>query len=211
MNTDLHQGDWEHVTVLLDPKTLAPRWLYMARHSHEGQYYPWNSPLLSFDQGHPVVQAAFGGHPSYDAHCRERRRFIQPLDGAVSDWVVCGSDRFAFRAATTPLVDIARAPWACWKGHFGVATPTEVGNARNGEGSVQRAIDANYFVAGPRSPLWQAENGRLTADGAPQNTGVCANNGDPAAPELAAMRSGLGAVLAGHRPGLRQRPRGAAQ
>ncbi len=53
VNTDLHQGDWEHVTVLLDPKTLAPRWLYMARHSHEGQYYPWNSPLLSFDQGHP--------------------------------------------------------------------------------------------------------------------------------------------------------------
>jgi hypothetical protein len=191
VNTDLHQGDWEHVTVLLDPKTLTPQWLYMARHSHEGQYYRWNSPLLTFDQGHPVIQAAIGGHPSYDAHCGERRRYISPLNGAVSDWVVCGSDRFAFRAATTPLVDIAQTPWACWKGHFGVATATEVSNGKPGEGSIQRAIDANYYVAGPRSPLWQAENGGLTADGYPHNNGFCAADANPAAPELAAIPSHL--------------------
>jgi hypothetical protein len=57
VNTDLHQGDWEHVTILLDDKTQQPRWVYMARHSSEGQYYPWNSPLLTFDRGHLVVQA----------------------------------------------------------------------------------------------------------------------------------------------------------
>jgi hypothetical protein len=201
INTDLHQGDWEHITVLLDYKTQQPLWLYTARHSNEGQYYPWNSPLLTFDQGHVVVQAAFGGHPTYDAHCRESLRFAPALGiirGRVADWIVCGSGRFAFRWQTTPLVDIAKAPWACWKGHFGVATPTEIGAAKLNEGSIQRAIDANYDVAGPRSPLWQAENGRLGADqtaeaGKPPPTdhGVCAAGANPAAPELAAIKAGL--------------------
>ena len=70
VNTDLHQGDWEHITILLDAKTKQPLWVYTARHSSEGQYYPWNSPQLTFDQGHVVIQAAFGGHPSYPAHCQ---------------------------------------------------------------------------------------------------------------------------------------------
>lgn len=201
INTDLHQGDWEHVTVLLDYKTKQPLWLYTARHSSEGQYYAWNSPQLTFDQGHVVVQAAFGGHPTYDAHCRESPRYAPALGvirGRVADWVVCGSGRFAFRWPTTPLVDIAKAPWACWKGHFGEATPTEIGAAKLNEGSIQRAIDANYQVAGPRSPLWQAENGRLAADQTPQagkppptDHGVCAGGANPAAPESGAIKSGL--------------------
>ncbi len=200
INTDLHQGDWEHVTVLLDAKTKQPLWLYTARHSNEGQYYAWNSPLLTFDEGHPVVQAALGGHPTYDAHCRESLRFNPALGvirGRVADWVVCGSGRFAFRWQTTPLVDIAKTPWACWQGHFGVATPSEIGAAKLKESSIQRTIDANYEVAGPRSPLWQAENGRLAADQtaqagkpAPVDNGVCAGGADPAAPENAAVKSG---------------------
>jgi hypothetical protein len=201
INTDLHQGDWEHITVLIDSKTQQPRWVYMARHSSEGQYYPWNSPLLTFDQGHVVVQAAFGGHPTYDAHCRQGLRFAPALGiirGRVADWVVCGSGRFAFRWQTTPLVDLARAPWSCWAGHFGVASASEIGAAKLNEGSIQRTIDANYLVAGPRSPLWQAENGRLAADQTPQagkppptDHGVCAAGANPAAPELAAVKRGL--------------------
>jgi hypothetical protein len=53
-------------------------------------------------------------------------------------------------------------------------------------------------VAGPRSPLWQAENGRLAADQtaqagkpAPVDKGVCAGGADPAAPEDAAAKSGV--------------------
>lgn len=201
INSDLHQGDWEHVTVLLDDKTEQPLWVYTARHSNEGQYYSWNSPLLTFDQGHVVIQAAYGGHPSYDAHCREGLRFAPALGvirGRVADWVVCGSGRYAFRWETTPLVDIAKAPWACWEGHFGVATPSEIGAAKLNEGSIQRTIDANYDVAGPRSPLWQAENGRLAADQTaqpgrppPTDNGVCADGANPAAPELAAVKAGL--------------------
>ena len=202
INTDLHQGDWEHITVLLDRATKKPLWVYTARHSNEGEYYPWNSPLLTFDQGHVVIQAAYGGHPSYDAHCREGLRYASALPsfarGRVADWVVCGSGRFAFRWQTTPLVDIAKAPWACWEGHFGEATATEIGAAKLNEGSIQRTIDASYRVAGPRAPLWQAENGRLAADqtaqaGKPPPTdhGVCAAGANPAAPELAAIKSGL--------------------
>jgi len=200
VNSDLHQGDWEHVTVLLDAKTKRPLWLYTARHSSEGEYYPWNSSRLTFDDGHPIVQAALGGHPTYDAQCRESLRYAPALGvirGRVADWVVCGSGRFAFRAATTPLVDIAKTPWACWQGHFGIATPSEIGAARLNEGSIQRAIDANYEVAGPRSPLWQAENGRLAADqtatpgkAPPVDTGVCAGGAGPAAPEQSAVKSG---------------------
>ena len=201
INTDLHQGDWEHVTVLLDATTKQPLWLYTARHANEGEYYAWNSPLLTFDNGHPIVQAALGGHPTYDAHCREGLRYnpaLGAIRGRVADWVVCGSGRFAFRAQTTPLVDIARTPWACWKGHFGVATPSEIGAAKLKESSIQRTIDANYEVAGPRSPLWQAENGRLAADQtaqagkpSPVDNGVCAGGADPAAPEDAAIKRGL--------------------
>jgi hypothetical protein len=193
-NTDLHQGDWEHVTVLIDKKE-RPSWLYMARHSDEGEYFRWTSPRLTFDEGHPVVQAAIGGHPSYDAHCGPRLRFAHGLKGLVSDWPVCGSGRFAFRGASTPLVDIAKMPWSCWKGHFGVATRAEIANAKREEGSIQRTIRKYFLVAGPRSPLWQAENGHLASDGPPAtNTGVCANGGNPEATELAAMRSGVGAV-----------------
>ncbi|HSC04980.1 MAG TPA: hypothetical protein VLC49_16735 [Solirubrobacteraceae bacterium] len=202
INTDLHQGDWEHVTVLLDATTKQPLWLYTARHSSEGQYYAWNSPLLTFDDGHPVVQAGFGGHPTYDAHCRQGLRFASVLPaairGRVADWVVCGSGRFAFRWQTTPLVDVAKTPWACWQGHFGVATKSEIGAAKLKESSLQRTVDQQYKVAGPRSPLWQAENGRLAADQTakagkppPVDNGVCAGGADPAAPEDAAIKRGL--------------------
>ncbi len=174
-NVDLHQGDWEHVDVLLDPHTHAPLWLYLARHSDEGQFIPWNSPQLTFDQGHPLVQAAFGGHPTYLPGCGARPRPI--TDDASSDWLSCGSGRFAFRAATTPLVDIAPQPWACWPGYFGEArTGLEVQAAGKSENVID-SIEHFVFVAGPRAPLRQAEN-----------TGVCP--GDPLAAEQSAAVGG---------------------
>jgi hypothetical protein len=207
VNTDLHQGDWEHIAVLVETKTLTPRWLYMARHTDEGEYVPWNSPLLTFDEGHPVVQAAIGGHSTYDPHCGARRRFAHGLKGLASDWVVCGSGRLAFRAASTPLVDIAKAPWACWRGHFGVATPSEVAGAKLNEGAIQLAIDRYYHVAGPRSPLWQGENGHLIEDGTPlADSGPCVSPGGPSAAEHASFKEGIGGgAPAPPRPAARQR------
>jgi hypothetical protein len=168
-NVDLHQGDWEHMDVLLNPHTLAPEWLYMARHSYEGQFVPWSSPELTFSHGHVVLQAAYGGHPTYLPGCGFRpRKVTHDLSG---DWLVCGSGRFAFRATTTPLVDIAQTPWACWPGHFGEATSLELNHAGVPE-NVADSVKHFVFVAGPNSPLQQAEN-----------TGVC--KGSPKAAELA--------------------------
>jgi hypothetical protein len=79
-----------------------------------------------------------------------------------------------------------------------VATRSEIGAAKLKESSIQRTIDSNYQVAGPRSPLWQAENGRLAADQTaktgqppPVDNGVCAGGADPAATEDAAIKRGL--------------------
>jgi hypothetical protein len=196
-NTDLHQGDWEHVTVLVEPRKEEARWLYTARHSNEGHYFRWNSPLLTFDEGHPIVQAAYGGHPSYPAGCGARRRYIAPLNGVVSDWLVCGPGRFAFRASTTPLVDLARTPWVCWKGHFGVVTPKTI-RAASKESSIARAIAKYVLVAGPRSPLWQAENGHLEAEDEEHeanrkpDSGPCVSSGGPEAAERKAEGEGIG-------------------
>jgi hypothetical protein len=173
-NTDLHQGDWEHVDVLLDPTTLKPEWLYMARHADEGQFYQWDSPMLTFDQGHPIVQAAFGGHPSYDNHCGARPRVR--IDNVSSDWVICGSGRFAFRAATTPLVDLAQTTWGCWRGHFGEAKPGLESNRVGEADSILTTAREFVYVAGPVSPLRQAEN-----------VDAC-NGAGPKAPELVGER-----------------------
>jgi hypothetical protein len=159
-NVDLHQGDWEHVTVLLDQRTLNPIALYMARHANEGQFYYWNSPKLTFDgpgRLHPIVQAAIGGHPSYPNTCGGYKR--SQGGGALYDWVVCGGGRYAFRASNTPLVDLGQTSWACWPGHFGeakagreVVDPTA--------DTLTTAIAKYVHVAGPVSPLRQAENGQ---------------------------------------------------
>jgi hypothetical protein len=174
VNTDLHQGDWEHVVVLLDPTSYKPLWLYTARHADEGRFFAWDGPALALDQGHPIVQGAFGGHPSYESRCGARPRIR--LNNVSSDWVVCGSGRFAFRAATTPLVDLAQTSWACWQGHFGEAKRGLEVNQLGEADTVLTGAREFVFVAGPRSPLRQAEN-----------TGVC-NGAGPQAAELAAAR-----------------------
>ncbi len=173
LNTDLHQGDWEHIDVLLDPHTLLPQWIYLARHSNEGMFIRWSSHSLRFDGGHAIVQAAFGGHPTYLPGCgAQAPRAV--LSDLSSDWLVCGSGRFAFRGSTTPLVDLARPDWGCWPGHFGEArTPLEVQAANRPETLIDQIRHA-VFVAGPRSPLRQAENAH-----------VC--KGNPRAAELSAL------------------------
>jgi hypothetical protein len=192
-NTDLHQGDWEHVTVLLEAKTFTPRWLYMARHDEEGTFLPWDSPTLALDGTHPIVQAAFGGHPTYDNHCgpRPRARVLY----LSSDWVICGSGRYAFRGEDVPLVDLARVGWGCWKGYFGEGqewpkrgvVPEELDDV------IHKGVQLLY-AKGPRSPLWQGENAHLF-----KGHGACTAN--PRAPEEAAS-----AALGGGKPS----PRAAA-
>ena len=119
-NTDYHQGDLEHVAVLLDPRTMRPRYLWMARHADEGQAYRWHSRNVQWGGDHAYVYAALGSHSSY-AHCGIQRRFA---DVSVHQ---------RLRRLRSPpdvrlhvLGDAARrsrayAPWACWHGHLGQA------------------------------------------------------------------------------------------
>jgi len=174
-SSDLHEGDWEHVTVLLDPATLEPKQLYQARHDVEGDLMSWGNSALAFDGEHPVVQAALGGHPTYDRACKERPRPL--LKNQTSDWVVCATGRYAFPAASTPLIDLARASWACWPGHFGEATAEQRRLAALPEHDLRRWQAKVIKVAGPRSPLMQAEN-----------AGVCQRG--PTAAEIASPIGG---------------------
>ena len=174
-STDLHEGDWEHVTVLLDPATKRPKYLYLARHDVEGVLMSWSNTGLRFDGEHPIVQAALGGHPTYTNACGDKPRRL--LRNQSSDWVVCGAGRYAFPATTTPLIDLARASWACWPGHFGEATAEQRRLAALPESDPRRWKSKVLKVAGPRSPLAQAEN-----------AGVCARG--RAAAELAAPVAG---------------------
>jgi hypothetical protein len=200
VNTDLHQGDLEHVAVLVEPRTEEPRWLYMARHANEGQFLPWDSTLLRLEGEHPIVQAAYGGHPTYPAGCGARPRYRKPIDGRLSDLLVCGPGRFAFRGSTTPLVDLAHTGWACWKGYFGAQVPESLLTAAQSTNAVVRTLARelkNYvFVAGPRSPLWQGENGHLAAEDGPgehrPDEGPCAGGASPEVREREGEREGIG-------------------
>ncbi|HWC86442.1 MAG TPA: hypothetical protein VG388_07880 [Solirubrobacteraceae bacterium] len=148
-NIDFHEGDWEHVTVLLEPQGsgYVPRYMWMARHSSEGRLIPWDEIELDAT-GHPVVYPAFGGHPSYP-DCGAHPRAL--LVAAVYDYVVCAAGLYTFSGATTRLVDLAKVSWSCWPGHFGTTVgTTAASNADDPTGSI--------LVAGPSSPLQQAEN-----------------------------------------------------
>jgi hypothetical protein len=155
-STDLHEGDWEHVTVLLDPATRLPKYLYLARHDVEGVLMSWRNTALAFDGEHPIVQAALGGHPTYDNRCAGRPRAL--LKNQSSDWVVCATGRYAFPAVSTPLIDLAHSSWACWPGHFGEATAEQRRLAALPESDPRRWQAKVIRVAGPQSPLMQAEN-----------------------------------------------------
>lgn len=146
-NTDYHQGDLEHVAVLLDPRTLRPRYLWMARHGDEGVAYRWHSRSVQWSGDHPVVYSAFGSHATY-AHCGIQRR--ERTFYVVNDYVVCiPHATFGFTYRSTPLVDLRHTFWACWQGHLGDAGP------HLDRGPVNFVP---YESAGPRSPLLQQEN-----------------------------------------------------
>lgn len=144
-DVDYHEGDWEHVTVLVAPNG-TPAYLWMARHDTEGALIPWDQ--VQTDGTHPIVYPALGGHPSYPdcgAHPRAK------LAAAVDDYVVCGQGLYTFSGATTRLVDLGRVGWSCWPGHFGTT---------NGTTATSNADDPSGFilVAGPGTPLRQGEN-----------------------------------------------------
>jgi hypothetical protein len=146
-NSDYHQGDFEHVAVLLDRRTRAPRYLWMARHGDEGVAFRWRSRRVQWQGDHPVVYAAFGSHATYPLCGIHRRARTLKV---VNDYVVCIRGlNYGFTYASTPLVDLDKTIWACWEGHLGQAGH---GLRRGPVGFVP------YETDGPVSPLRQQEN-----------------------------------------------------
>ena len=144
--SDYHQGDLEHVAVLLDPLTLKPRYLWMARHANEGELYAWHSPAVQWSGDHASIYAALGSHASY-AHCGIQRR--SRTYRFINDFVLCApGESFGFAYRSTPLVDLAHTAWACWRGHLGSA-----GRLKRGPVGL-----LPYETDGPASPLLQQEN-----------------------------------------------------
>jgi hypothetical protein len=146
-NLDYHQGDFEHVAVLLDPRTNQPRYLWMARHEDEGVAFPWQSKRVQWDGEHPVVYAGFGGHATYPRCGIQRRGRTFKF---VNDYVVCVRGlNFGFTHESTPLVDLAHTTWGCWQGRLG----------DSGHHLKRRIVGfVPYEVEGPLSPLRQQEN-----------------------------------------------------
>jgi hypothetical protein len=146
-NSDYHQGDFEHVAVLLDRRTMRPRYLWMARHGDEGVSFRWHSRRMQWEGDHPVVYAAFGSHATYPRCGIQRRSRTYQV---VNDYVVCIRGRnFGFTHAATPLVNLAHTTWGCWQGHLG----------QSGRGLRRGPVGfVPYETDGPISPLRQQEN-----------------------------------------------------
>jgi hypothetical protein len=66
---------------------------------------------------------------------------------------------FAFRAISTPLVDLRAMPWGRWLGHFGYPGPGTTNTTH--PSLLDQANTKFYDVAGPTSPLLQAKNSKL--------------------------------------------------
>ena len=110
VNIDLHQGDWEHVTVLVDPRTRKPVAVHGAP-QQRGPFLPVAQPAVDVRR-RPSDRPGRVRRPS---HLR-RRPARGPSDDTPTDGTAllatgsCAARaRFAFRAATTPLVDIAHS------------------------------------------------------------------------------------------------------
>jgi lysophospholipase L1-like esterase len=140
----IHEGDFESVSVLLSAKTRQPRYLWLNRHDVEGRIFPWEDRAVEIVDGHPVIHVAWGSHAAYESCGHHLRRL--PGKGALDDSATCNDRRqLHLLPEATPLTDLSRVAWGCWRGRFG-----HVKGSRASEGA-RRIADA------PLSPLWQQE------------------------------------------------------
>ena len=143
------------------------------RHATEGQFIPWDSPLMRFDEGHPWSRPRSADIRAICPACGAGPRAL--LANASGDWLSCGSGRFAFRGSPRRWSTAAQ-PWACWPGFFG---------------AVRRR---SAPTVGPtRSDLHQPDRPRRWRQA--ENEGVCPNGLER---RHGAARQASHARLAGH-------------
>jgi hypothetical protein len=144
VNTDLHEGDIEGMSVLLSAKKRLPVYVWMPRHSEEGERFTWNEGALQRNGSHPIGFAAKGSHATYES-CGRKSRSAN-VDGRnidiPDDNFSCAPGNSYELGSTIPALDLARTWWACWPGHLGVAP--------------HYSFPLNEIYAdGPASPLYQ--------------------------------------------------------
>jgi hypothetical protein len=146
VNTDLHEGDIEGMSILLSAHEHRPVYVWMPRHRDEGERFAWNEGALQLNAGHPVGYSAKGSHATYES-CGRKFRTALVLGGLADnvvpdDYFSCDPGASYELGAGVPAIDLARTWWACWPGHLGEAP---------GHSSPLSEIYAN----GPTSPLYQ--------------------------------------------------------
>jgi hypothetical protein len=150
---DLHEGDFEGMGILLSAHEHRPVYVWMPRHSEEGERFVWNQGILERRDTHPVGYVARGSHATYESCGRKFRTDVRaslgPLEFIPDDLVSCSSGDTYELGSGIEAIDLARTWWACWPGHLGNAPDWDAKGGKANEARSQVEAD------GPNSPLFQ--------------------------------------------------------
>lgn len=166
LDTDMHEGDIEGVSILLSARKRQPVYVWMPRHRDEGERFTWNEGALQRHGSHPVGYAAKGSHATYEACGRKYRSANvegHNIDIPDDNFSCSPGAGYELKSATTPALDLARTWWACWPGHLGYAPHHSFPLSE-------------IYADGPTSPLYQQKFDL-------RNPQPCAGVGAPTPPE----------------------------
>lgn len=149
---DLHEGDFEGMGILLSAHDHRPVYVWMPRHTEEGERFVWNEGILERHDTHPVGYVARGSHATYES-CGHKFRTSAAspslLDVVPDDVFSCSPGDTYELGSGIGAVNLARTWWACWPGHFGYAP------AYGAEGGRVNQARGQIEADGPHSPLFQ--------------------------------------------------------
>ena len=156
-----HQGDWEHIAVVLDAQQ-QPHHAYYSQHGHP-QRWDWSE--LTTQGTHPVVFTASGSHASYKG--------------------ASGNDCVGAAAVWGPVLETcssAGPEWRTWSSPGGLVNVGERIHPRNGAtwlgytglwGKIGRRLNTQAWKSGPEGPAYQEADWRR--DASPE---ICDNGVD---------------------------------
>lgn len=144
VNTDLHEGDFEGLSMLLSARKHRPVYVWMPRHTGEGERFTWNEGALERDGDHLIGYVSRGSHATYESCGRKFRTAFAFGDtrNIPDDFVSCEQRDTYELGSTVPAVNLARTWWACWPGHLGYAP-------------AHSSPLSQIYADGPLSPLFQ--------------------------------------------------------
>jgi hypothetical protein len=194
VNSDLHEGDFEGMAILLSAHAHQPVYVWMPRHADEGERFVWNQGILERHGTHPVGYVARGSHATYESCGRKFRTAFaagQVLDIPDDNASCTVRDTYELGSGV-PAIDLARTWWACWPGHLGNAP------GFGSDGGIFNQVRGQFDADGPRSPLFQQKfdlNGPQPCANVPAPSEVPRDREVLADPETAAVLGQSGGRL----------------